>query len=271
MEKFGLLGEKLGHSFSKEIHEIFFKEKNKNAKYDLIEKKIEELPELLEELKKGKYKGINVTIPYKVEIMKYLDEVSQIAKKIGAVNTITYKDGKLIGNNSDYFGFLKTLQINNIDINEGKVLVLGTGGSAKAIYNVLIDQGAQKIFLATMTGNNKFPLRKEDRIIHYSEIKNLRRVDLIVNCTPVGMYPNVDMCPLIDENVIETKNVVDIIYNPKETVLMSKYKLKGVNVVNGLMMLISQAIKAEEIWHEEEYDFEIFEIIYKKLAKKLYE
>lgn len=269
MKKFGLLGEKLGHSFSKEIHEIFFEKMNKNATYELIEKKIEELPQLLEELKNGKFDGINVTIPYKVEVIKYLDEVSQVAKKIGAVNTITYKDGKLIGDNSDYFGFLKTLQLNEINIDKAKVLVLGTGGAAKAIYNVLVDNNVDKIFIATILENDSFKIRKNDKLIHYSEIKNISNVDLIVNCTPVGMYPSVDSCPLTEENFIDTKNVVDIIYNPKETVLMQKYRKKA-KTVNGLMMLIAQAIKSEEIWNEEEYDKETLHYIHNKLAEKLY-
>ena len=105
MKKFGLLGEKLGHSYSKEIHELFFKRENIEARYELIEKNIENLPEVLESIREGKYNGINVTIPYKVEIMQYLDEISDIAKKIDAVNTVTCKNGKLIGENTYYLGF----------------------------------------------------------------------------------------------------------------------------------------------------------------------
>ena len=270
MKKFGLLGEKLGHSFSKEIHEIFFKLTGKEDSYNMIEKKPEELPELLEELKTGVYNGINVTIPYKVEVIKYLDEVSLIAKKIGAVNTITYKDGNLIGDNSDYYGFLKTLELNNINADGLKVLVLGTGGASKSIYNVLADNRAEKIYVATILENDPLEIRQQDRLIHYSEIRNLRKVNLIVNCTPVGMYPNLDMCPLGNDDFIESENLIDIIYNPEETLLMKRYKEKGTKVINGLMMLISQAIKSEEIWNNEEYDKEILNKIYAHLAEKLY-
>lgn len=270
MEKFGLLGEKLGHSFSKEIHEIFFRKTGRKAAYEIIEKKIEELPQLLEEMRQGKYNGINVTIPYKVEIMKYLDEVSEVAQKIGAVNTITYRDGKLYGDNSDYFGFLETLRQNDIKLEKAKVLLLGTGGAAKAVYNVLTDEGAEKIFISTIVENDGFETRKGDRLIHYSEIRNIRNADVIINCTPVGMYPNIDASPLTDENMIEARNLVDIIYNPKETVLMKKYKKNGAKTVNGLMMLIAQAVKSEEIWHDEKYGKEILDHIYKKLSEKLY-
>lgn len=270
MKKFGLLGEKLGHSYSKEIHELFFKRENIEAKYELIEKNIENLPEVLENIREGKYNGINVTIPYKVEIMQYLDRISDIAKKIGAVNTVTCKNGKLIGENTDYFGFLKTLKMNEIKIEDAKVLVLGTGGAAKAIYNVLVDEGSSKIFLATLSQNKKLSLRQQDRIIHYGEIKNLRDVDIIVNCTPLGMFPVIDNCPLNESNLIDCKYLIDIIYNPKETLLIKKYKAKGTKTVNGLTMLITQAIKSEEIWHEKNFNKENFDYIYEKISKKLY-
>ncbi len=270
MKKFGLLGEKLGHSYSKEIHELLFKRENIEAKYKLIEKNIENLPEVLESIREGKYNGINVTIPYKVEIMQYLDGISDIAKKIDAVNTVTCKNGKLIGENTDYFGFLKTLKMNEIEIEDAKVLVLGTGGAAKAIYNVLVDEGSSKIFLATLSQNRKLSLRQQDRIIHYCEIKNLRDVDIIVNCTPVGMFPMIDNCPLNDDNLINCKFLIDIIYNPEETLLIKKYKAKGIKTVNGLIMLIAQAIKAEEFWNEKRYDKEILKYIYKEISKKLY-
>jgi len=270
MEKFGLLGEKLGHSYSKEIHEIFFELTGKKASYKMIEKEISEIGELMKSIRDGEFNGINVTIPYKLEVIKYLDEVSETAKKIGAVNTITCRDGKLIGDNSDYFGFLKTLELNDIDVKGKKVLVLGTGGASKAIYNGLIDSGAENIFLATIIENDPFNVRTQDRLIHYSAIAGLRDIELIVNCTPVGMYPAVDNCPLEEKNLINANAVVDIVYNPKETVLMIKYKLKGVKAANGLVMLISQAIKSEEIWHNEEYSKEIIKEIHKRLEKKLY-
>ena len=271
MEKYGLLGEKLGHSYSKEIHEIFFELTGKSASYKMIERQIDEIAQLMEEIKIGKFNGINVTIPYKVEVIKYLDEVSKIAKQIGAVNTITCKDGKLIGDNSDYFGFLKTLKINNIDVEGKKVLVLGTGGASKAIYNVLIDSGAESVYLATIEENDSFKVRTKDRLIHYSAVSGLKNIELIWNCTPVGMYPNINDCPLNDTNLIDTNAVVDIVYNPEETVLMKKYRQKGVKVIsNGLMMLISQAIKSEEIWNEEEYSVEILEKIHARLSEKLY-
>ena len=114
-------------------------------------------------------------------------------------------------------------------------------------------------------------MRTKDRLIHYSAVSGLKNIELIVNCTPVGMYPNINDCPLNDTNLIDTNAVVDIVYNPEETVLMKKYRQKGVKVIsNGLMMLISQAIKSEEIWNEEEYSVEILEKIHARLSEKLY-
>ncbi len=270
MEKFGLLGERLGHSFSKEIHEAFFKIIGKEAKYDLIEKKFSEIPSFLEEMKAGKYKGLNVTIPYKVEIMQYLDEITPIAKEIGAVNTVTFKDGRLVGDNTDYYGFLKTLEMKNIEIEGKKVLILGTGGAARAVYNVLADKKAEQIYIATILENDVFKVRKYDRLLNYSEIRNIRNISLIVNCTPVGMYPEINMTPLEDINFIETEYLIDLIYNPQETVLMKKYKIRGIESTNGLLMLISQAIKSEEIWNDRNYNENILKEIYNKLVKKLY-
>ena len=270
MKKLGLLGEKLGHSYSKEIHEIFFKLTGKNATYELIEKEIDVLPAFIQELREGKFDGINVTIPYKTEIMDYMDSISDSAEKIGAVNTITVKNGELIGDNTDYSGFLKTLQLNDINVKDGKILLLGTGGAAKAVYNVLIDEGAKNIYSATIAENDPFETRKGDRLIHYSEIKNIRNVNLIVNCTPVGMYPEINMTPLEDVNMINTDSVIDIVYNPEETVLMKKYKERNVKTVNGLTMLIFQAIKSEEIWNGEKYDDEILQKIHEELSEKLY-
>ncbi len=126
------------------------------------------------------------------------------------------------------------------------------------------------ISLATIIEEDNFKVRKEDKLIKYSGIKRLRDVELIVNCTPVGMYPAVDNCPLSDDNMIDCNSLVDIVYNPEETVLMKKYKARGTKVANGLMMLISQAIKSEEIWHNEKYANEILDKIHEKLAEKLY-
>ena len=270
MKKFGLLGEHLGHSFSKGIHEAYFGKEKINASYELIEKNIGEIPSLMEKLRSGKYIGLNVTIPYKVEVIKYLDDISEEALKIGAVNTILSKDGKLYGYNTDYFGFQKTLEYNNIDVYNRKVLILGTGGASKAIYNVISDLGASHIYLASIIENDKFPVKNQDDLIRYSDIKDLKDIELIVNCTPSGMYPQLNQAPLNGDQEIESNNLVDIIYNPEVTTLMLKYLLKDAKVVNGLMMLVAQAIKSEEIWNEKIFNEDIFTEIYEKIKLEMY-
>ena len=270
MKKFGLLGEHLGHSFSKGIHEHYFEKEKIDADYTLIEKNINEIESLMTELREKTYDGINVTIPYKVEVMKYLDDISDESIKIGAVNTILSKDGKLYGHNTDYFGFKKTLEYNKIDICNKKVLILGTGGASKAVYSVISDLGASNIYLASIIENDNFPVKGKDYLIRYSDIKDLTDIELIVNCTPSGMYPQLNQAPLNAEQEIPANNLVDIIYNPEITTLMLKYSIKGANVVNGLMMLVAQAIKSEEIWNEKEFSDETFIEIYEKIKSEMY-
>lgn len=270
MERFGLLGEHLGHSFSETIHSLFFKKTGMKGKYELYERKTEDIKELLDEMKTGKLKGLNVTIPYKVEVMKYLDFLSKEAETIGAVNTIAYKDGKLSGYNTDYYGFLETLKINNLEVDGKKILILGTGGAAKAIYGTLTALNADTVYLATIEKDDRFKIRNKDTIINYVDIKNLKNIEGIINCTPVGMYPQTDNLPLANDSFIPVKYLIDVIYNPEETALMEKYASMGVKTINGLMMLVVQAIRAEEIWNDMEADEKIIKEIYEDVRKILY-
>ena len=130
MEKFGLLGEQLGHSFSETIHNLFFQKAGIKGKYELYERKTKDIKELLDEVREGKLKGLNVTIPYKIEVMKYLDTLSKEASAIGAVNTVAYKNGELGGYNTDYYGFWETMKVNNLEVEGKRILILGTGGAA---------------------------------------------------------------------------------------------------------------------------------------------
>lgn len=270
MKKFGLLGEHLGHSFSETIHTLFYKKTGLEGKYELYEREAGDIKILLDEIRNGSLKGLNVTIPYKIEVMKYLDDLSEEAEKIGAVNTIANKNGELIGYNTDYFGFMETLKCNNLEVEGKRILILGTGGAAKAIYGTLVSMGAETIYLASIEEDDKFKVRIKDYLINYVDIKNLKNIEGIVNCTPVGMYPEVDMSPLYDEGLIPVNYLIDIIYNPEETALMKKYKKTGVKTVNGLMMLVAQAIKSEEIWNDIKVDDKIITEIYEDIREILY-
>ena len=273
MKKYGLLGEHLGHSFSPEIHSAFYKESGIEGEYHLYEREADKIPDLLEQMIKGELDGINVTIPYKVKIMKYLDEISPEAEKIDAVNTVSWDGDRLKGYNTDYYGFLETLNYNNINVRGKRILIMGTGGAAKAVYSVLLDQNVDKVYFATMgttERNIKFNIRDRDDKIRYVDIRSLEDIYCIINCTPVGMYPRMDDIPLRDDEFIKVEYLVDLIYNPEETTLMEKYKLMGIKTVNGLMMLVVQALKSEEIWNNIKIKREMTDIIYNDIKKKLY-
>lgn len=236
MIRLGLIGGKLGHSYSPILHKMLMAEKGIEGTYELLELSKDELKSYIDKLRNGVYHGFNVTIPYKIEIMKYLDEVDDIAKEIGAVNTVYLKDGKVCGTNTDYYGFKGELEHFRIFPRNKECYVLGTGGASLAIKKVLTDM---KGFVTRVSRNS---VGKD--IISYDELENKRKIGLLVNTTPVGMYPNMFDCPVSD-NVIEVSDtVVDVIFNPQETVLVKKSK-KG---FGGLMMLFLQGVKSEEYW-----------------------
>lgn len=248
MKKYALLGEKLSHSYSPLIHNEIFKDLNIDASYELIELKIEDLKPQLEKLKSLEYSGYNVTIPYKVEIMKYLDIISDEALKIGSVNTVALENGKLVGYNTDYYGFYEQLKHFNVEVKDKNCFILGTGGASRAIYKVLIDMG----------GIVKFVSRnpKDDLSIGYDRLDK-EKIDIIVNTTPIGMYPKTGVSPIDKSIAKRSKNVVDIIFNPRKTQLL----IDANSDMDGLYMLVGQAIKAEEIWQNKKYTLNIPDLL----------
>jgi shikimate dehydrogenase len=249
---FGLLGKKLSHSFSKEIHEHFT-----NQKYELIEK------DSLEEFFKEKsFKGINVTIPYKAEVIQYLDYISKEAVKIGSVNTIINKNNKLYGYNTDYYGLQKSFELNNIILAEKQVLIIGNGSTSKTVYQFCKDSGAKEIIVAARN-----PKLSE---ISIGEINTLHNIEIIINATPLGMYPNNDQSIDIDfNNFNDLLFVMDVVYNPLRTTLLQRAKSKNIKVENGLTMLFYQAIKAIELFHDILVDANEVTLYYQKLYQKL--
>lgn len=257
---FGLLGEKLIHSYSPEIHNMIFKNLNINGSYSLINTKKNELKNTINTLKEKSFIGVNVTIPYKIESMKYLDHISKEAQKIGAVNTIYFSKDGILGYNTDYYGFLSLIEKNSINICGSKALILGTGGASKAVYHALIDEGINEVLFASRTKKNF-----KKNIISYDEIMFLKGYDIIINCTPVGMYPNVNFSP-VDKAYLKNFNAaIDLVYNPHETLFIKYAKESNLKYANGLYMLISQAVKSQEIWNSIIIPAETSEIIYKKL------
>ena len=266
--KFALIGEKLSHSYSPFIHNLFFEKNQINASYELIELKKDKLEEFCNEVKEGKLQGFNITIPYKQDIFSFVDEIDSKARSIGAINTVKNLNGKLFAYNTDYYGYLYSLKKIGIDIKGKKVIVLGNGGSAKAIIEVLKDLEAKEIYLVSRNKNKDVP---ESVIsISYEELETVGKAELITNCTPVGMYPNEENCPINKELFKYYKYAVDLIYNPKETKFLKFAKENNLKVLNGLYMLLGQALKAEEIWQNLEISMNDVDEIYTELEKNLY-
>jgi shikimate dehydrogenase len=224
-KKCGLLGERLSHSFSPMIHGRLA-----DYSYELIEKAPNELERFV---KSGAFDAYNVTVPYKKAIMPYLDVISPEAIKIGAVNTVVKSaDGKLYGYNTDYFGFCYMLDLGNIDVSGKKVLVLGRGGASATVCAVLSDRGAREIH--TVGSKDNTP---ENLCAHTD-------AEIIINATPVGMYPNNEQSPISLSLFPECRAVLDIIYNPSKTALLLQAEELGIKYIGGLSMLVAQAIRA---------------------------
>lgn len=244
MKTYGLIGFRLSHSFSKKYFtEKFLREGIQDCVYENFQlDTVKEFSALLHT--DANLKGFNVTIPYKEEIIPFLTDLDPAAKEIGAVNVIKVNDdGKLIGYNSDYYGFKNSLEgFISKDVFH-KALVLGTGGAAKAVVTALRHMGIPYMYVSRH--KNPYNLSYEELNEH-----TMNEYTIIVNTSPLGMYPDVDSFPAIPYEFLSSKHYLyDLVYNPKETVFMKKGIEHGAHVMNGLPMLIGQAEKAWEIWN----------------------
>lgn len=253
-KKYGLIGHKLGHSYSKIIHE-----KIADYTYDLIPLEADEFHRFME---KKDFAAINVTIPYKKAVIPYLAHMNEAAASIGAVNTIVNKNGELYGYNTDYSGFLYTLEKNNIQITGKKILVLGNGGAAQAVIAALKALKPSELYIVKY--------KVEEGTITYEEAAAKHSdADVIVNTSPVGMYPNVGVSPIDLEPYNNLSAVVDIIYNPEVTKLLADAAAKGAKAVNGLEMLVAQAVYACEYFLDKKLDSNIIDEVYEEISASL--
>ncbi len=250
MKKYALIGESLSHSFSKIIHEAMGK-----YEYDLVSIPKDRLADFV---KNNEYGGFNVTIPYKKDIMEFCDYLSPSATKIGCVNTVKKVDGKLYGYNTDYNGFEALAKHCGIDFTDKKVAILGSGGTSLTVKAVVLDHNPKDI--KTISRNGKYS---------YDNISSWNDCDIIINTTPVGMYPNNGKTPLNISDFPNCQGVLDVIYNPLTTKLVFDAKQNGINAANGLYMLVYQAKKAFEIFTDSLLDDDKVNEIYLNLKRSM--
>lgn len=246
----GLLGRKLSHSYSPQIHNYLG-----NYSYELFEIEPDTLKTFL---KTADFRGINVTIPYKKDVIPFCDALSLCAEKVGAVNTIIRNpDGKLIGYNTDYYGFQSMVKKSGLSLKSKKVLILGSGGASATASVVLTELGANAVVISRNGTNN------------YTNLSRHQDASAIINCTPVGMYPNTDSTP-IDLNLFPNlEGVLDLVYNPANTYLLQQARARKLICENGLWMLVAQAKKAAELFTDSKIDDAIIADIHRQLQNQM--
>ncbi len=240
MQRYGLLGKTLSHSLSRQIHAFFG-----DYAYDLLEKPEEALAEFFAD---PPVAAMNVTIPYKKTVIPFCTELDEVAKRIGSVNTIRFDGEAVRGYNTDYYGFSYMLERANISVAGKKVLVLGGGGASATVCCALKDQHAKSVVVISRSGEN-----------HYGNLERHRDAKVIINTTPVGMYPETAAAPVSLEQFPNCEAVADIVYNPLRTRLLLDAERRGLTTASGLAMLVAQAHRAAEIFFDKTLDKALIE------------
>lgn len=247
--KCGLLGRRLSHSYSPYIHS-----KLGDYSYDLFELEPEEIGDFL---KNGDFTGINVTVPYKKDVIPYLDELTPVARQLGAVNTVVRRGGKLIGHNTDCFGFMTMVRASGLAVAGKKVLILGSGGASNTAVAVLKELGAHAVIISRHGENN------------YTNLHLHADAAVIVNTTPVGMYPNAGQTPIDLDLFPALEGVLDVVYNPARTTLLLAAEKRNLISINGLLMLVAQAKEAAEWFTETAVAEDVISTIYRALRLRM--
>ena len=251
--EYGLIGRKLGHSFSKTLHNLIG-----NYDYELKEIEPDNLKDFM--LKKD-FKAINVTIPYKQDVIPFLAEIDPKAQKIGAVNTVVNKNGKLLGYNTDFSGLRSLILKNNMELCGKKVLILGSGGTSKTALAVAEDLGASKIYRLSRQSTEGF-------ITYTQAYKCHTDAEVIINTTPCGMYPNIGESAIDISKFPHLEAVVDAVYNPLSSALVVEARNRGIKTTGGLYMLISQGVFASELFLDKKYPETLVEDIFESILKE---
>ena len=251
--RYGLLGEVLEHSFSKSIHNTLG-----DYPYDLIEVKKDELDAFM---RAKDFAGLNVTIPYKESVIPYLDHIDEAAKAIGAVNTIVNKDGRLYGYNTDFYGMARLISHARISLAGMKVIILGTGGTSKTAMAVARSLGAREVLRVSRTDT--------DGVITYEELyESHTDAEVLINTTPVGMFPNSDKSPVEIDRFSRLVGVIDAVYNPLRTPLIIEAKKRRIKAEGGLYMLVAQAVRASEIFLNTQYDERTVDKLWRRMIRE---
>ncbi len=269
----GVIGDPIEHSRSPQIHNTICTYLNLNYAYIPFQITLDNLEDAVKGFKAVDLKGFNVTLPHKKNIIPYLDEVSEEALLIGAVNTVKNIDGRLYGYNTDGYGFIKSLEIEGVSVKEKNIVVLGAGGAAQGICIKMALEGAKSITILNRTvekaekicniiNDNIKEIARSDKFNDESLKQYMINADILIHTTPVGMYPHNEECPVSDLSFLDKRVVVcDLIYNPTKTTFLEKAEEMGCKTINGWGMLIYQAVRAFEIWTDIQVDNDVIEIV----------
>ncbi len=248
--KCGLLGQTLGHSYSKQIHSVFA-----DYEYELYEASEERAIEII---RSGEFDGLNVTIPYKELAYSLCNELDEVAHISGCVNTVFYRDGKIFGANTDVYGFISMVRSAGISFKGKNILILGSGGTSKTAQLAASTMGAEKITVVSRTGE-----------VNYENVYEQADTDVIVNTTPVGMYPKNGECPIDLSRFPACRGVVDVIYNPAKTRLIFEAERLGIPCVSGLHMLAAQGYRAAQIFADKRIDAALIDEAVKSVSRSV--
>ena len=256
---FGLIGSPVSHSLSPKLHSFLVESLGIDAAYLTFDLKKENLESFLCGFGATDALGFNVTVPYKIDVIEYLDEIETDAKNMNSVNTVVNKNGKLYGYNTDGEGFCRYLLIEGCEIKNKNILVIGAGGAALGVCYKLAENGARSITVTSRTKekvNNILKMvKKYSNTDVYDEVDETREYDIIINATPLGMHPNTDKNPCTFMELISEKTTCcDLIYNPAKTLFLEEAERKGAKIINGLGMLIMQGILAFELFNDMKID-----------------
>jgi len=258
MKQFAVIGNPITHSLSPQLHSWVFKHLRIVADYEAINCTKEQLPKVIAKLRTGELNGINITLPLKQDVLPFLDVVDDDVKNIGAVNCIEFNNNKIIGHNTDWKGFSKAIQSNNIKICGRNAIVVGAGGVAKSVVYALSKSNIKKIFIINRTAEHAYKLIEEFKQIFtnidiefvqwYKISKNVLSQSIIINCTSIGMSPKVDENPVPKKYLFPSQTIIDTIYSPCQTKFCQIGESLGADTMSGLPMLIYQALASQEIW-----------------------